>query len=257
MPTTNSINNACSNNFLVKNTNSGVPVTYTIQETSNSASATAYKLISSAGSSSGNPFVRWAVGNTSSFSLGVVNGVSPVLSLNSAASGAVPGSGVQVMSINTSGNVGFPANTAVYATSTAGQPNATGNGTTVTVKYGSAPVNIGSGYDTSTGIFTAPANGKYHFTFACGIYNWSAGMTTTKMNIITTQHTSTRSYCNWYGTSYSGYPVSYCGSCIALLDIGDTAYVTIAVSGGTKTATVYGTAAGYGNLSYFTCDYLG
>lgn len=71
-------------------------------------------------------------------------------------SGSTPTTAV---TINTGGQVNFPKQPKFYATLTSGNTATSG-----TIIYNNAVFNIGSGYSTSTGIFTAPIAGYYQFS---------------------------------------------------------------------------------------------
>ena len=82
--------------------------------------------------------------------------------------------GTTGLTIDSSGNLSAPGNLDVTGRITSTQvaflargqsPSTISSGTDQTVVYGSTDYNIGSGYSTSTGKFTAPVSGLYLFSF--------------------------------------------------------------------------------------------
>ena len=55
--------------------------------------------------------------------------------------------------------------------------NFTGDGTNATIVFDTVSTNVGSGYNNSTGVFTAPVTGLYHFTSNLILENMSAANT--------------------------------------------------------------------------------
>ena len=64
--------------------------------------------------------------------------------------------------------------------------NVTGNGDIYTIVFNATTVNKGGSYDTTTGIFTAPATGTYLFTGSAIFSGLAAGNTSASMFIVTT-----------------------------------------------------------------------
>src|SRR5882672_8506485 len=101
--------------------------------------------------------------------IGSVPGGGPVLTLTGNSGGAVPPTGggtinvIGAGTINVAGNPGTstltitntaPSSTVFFsAFKSATTANATGDGTTATVVFDTAPSNIGAAYNTGTGVF--------------------------------------------------------------------------------------------------------
>src|SRR5712675_218394 len=64
------------------------------------------------------------------------------------------------------------------ASKSANTPNATGDGTVVTMIYDAVSFNIGAGYNNATGVFTVPTTGKYYFEWCIALTTFAAANTT-------------------------------------------------------------------------------
>lgn len=108
--------------------------------------------------------------------------------------------------------------------------NVTGNGTEYAIVFNSETYDYLGEYNNTTGNFVAQRTGKYIFTAQVEIAV-TAGVTTCALRI----STSNRDYYIYRGDTdniYSGSgQITFNGSCIADLDAGDTARVTIVISG--------------------------
>ncbi len=141
----------------------------------------------------------------------------------------------------------------VLATLTNPVANATGDGTSYTIVYDTAPVNTGTAYDVTTGIFTAPGTATYLISGAININALTAAHSTGLVVITTTPLNLTADRGN-YGamraTSGGGaYSASFCG--YASLTVGQTIQIVLQVAGSTKTITVEGsgTTSAYNYMS--------
>ena len=88
-----------------------------------------------------------------------------------------------------------------FAQLTSSVPNVTGYGAAYTIIYDSAPVNVGTCYDTSTGVFTVPSNGNYTFQFGSFLSNISSTHTSCENHICNLTQSSAiaiTSSCNIY-----------------------------------------------------------
>ena len=123
---------------------------------------------------------------------------------------------------------------------TGGVSNVTGNGTVYTPKYGVTLSNVGSGYSTSTGIFTTPVTGTYLFFYGYTLASLSSSHTSMLASLnaggtIMPQDTSNpaaqRNVSNQYGKSFSN---------VLYLSASTSVSVNITVSGGSKSANLLG-----------------
>lgn len=146
--------------------------------------------------------------------------------------------------------VGQPAFTANYVSDAT---NATGDGTTYSLNAYTSNALINNGYfGTSTSIFTAPQNGAYRFNALLRLANIGAGHTSAVLSLVTTAKTYTLCQINPYAISPGGGASFLSGCVIAKLNAGDTAYLTIQVSGSTKTVTIANGATNFN--SNFGCE---
>ena len=120
--------------------------------------------------------------------------------------------------------------------------NCTGNGTAVTVGFGTEVYDLASNYD-GTNTFTAPVAGKY--LLACeGSFT---GVTTAMVTGAITIVTSNRSYKRWVHPSNQeaqagGNTLSLHLSAIADMDASDTATVSVSLNEGAQVADIVSTA---------------
>jgi len=161
----------------------------------------------------------------------------------------------QSVTINTStgqlGSQASPASVSFSAYKSAATTNVTGDGTDYTVIFDQTIYNVGSAYNTSTGIFTAPSTGIYEFNFAVFLSSIAAGHTAMTMFIQTTS-------ANFSGPLINPEVVAVSGSFATTMSVGvsmtqgDTARVVVAVDNSTKTVGVFGQALSSGAVTYFS-----
>jgi hypothetical protein len=123
--------------------------------------------------------------------------------------------------------------------------NATGDGTIVTVPFATERFDIANNYNISTYTFTAPVAGKYQFNVTVYLEALLVTHTGRKISLITTA----RTYLIFDGVAAATGSLSINFPVLCDMGAGDTAYVTVAVSGGTKTVSVGGGSAGDTNFS--------
>lgn len=122
--------------------------------------------------------------------------------------------------------------------------NATGDSTNVTVICDTTIINIGAGYDYTTGKFTAPTTGYYQLSYGILVSGLGAAHTTHVLSLVITGTSARNINQEDYFTTnpYASFR-SYQRTIIVPMTAGDIAYVTIAISGSTKTVNVYGSGA--------------
>jgi hypothetical protein len=147
-------------------------------------------------------------------------------------------------------NTGQPC---FYAYISSDQSNVTGDGTTYTVLFDTASVNVGSCYVTGTGIFTAPVTGKYLFTASLYYNGLAAGNTSMTNQLLATSHFVRFSQLNPGAMQASG-ELSQTVSVIIPMTAAETTYITTTVSGGTKIVGLKAVATG---INHFAAYLLG
>lgn len=128
--------------------------------------------------------------------------------------------------------------------------NVTGDGSLVTVVFDTAPVNRGTCYNTSNGIFTAPKTGTYQF---------NSSLTLTGLSALFTSYFSSFNqdgffwYTNDANTAVLRHTTTYCTNTSMTLQLtaGQTVKVYPAVSGSGKTVG-YGGVSGSTIRSFFS-----
>jgi len=230
--TINSINNQIPNNdFLVQKTGSGTTVTSTIQQTSNTASATAKEAISVAGGTASDAFTNYVVTGVTSWSKGIDNSDSDAYVISAT---GTPGT-TNVCRIGVTGEVRRILQPAFYVESAALADDVTGNGTTYTPANLSVEfVDQNNDFD-GVSTFTAPVTGIYLLRCDYYIFRATSSHTSNIESIITSNRTYTYQ-ANLYNQGETLGNSEETHSCVILadMDASDTAYLTIKVSNGTK-----------------------
>lgn len=120
--------------------------------------------------------------------------------------------------------------------------NQTGDGTAYVVVFGTEAADNLSGYNNTTGVFTASTTGMYHFSSVVGLEGLLVGHTEANIELVTTNLTYTHRI-NPYALSAGGL-ASIQLSIDAFMNPGDTAKVRITIAGSTKVVDISGTSGG-------------
>lgn len=123
---------------------------------------------------------------------------------------------------------------------TVGTPmtNATGDGTSVDVIFDSQAWQQGSNYNTGTGKYTAPTAGIYIVSGLVTFNNLSALFTQGELKLLSSTGTYTRILFNPGLIRDSGNNCAIVFSGVNHYDAGETIYVNVSISGGTKTVGI-------------------
>jgi hypothetical protein len=208
MNTQNILNNQCTNDFTVVNSSliatdgtligpksvlvvqkstPGNQTTGQITNSSNTSQSDAQLLIMNGGASSGDSYVTCNQHPTYSWSFGMSSANSQAFQLSN--SGYLHNGSI-FFSMSQAGQLNLPGQPAFFAVQSANVINVTGDGTPYKVINDTIIFNIGSNYNNSTGIFTAPVTGKYRLSYSSWIQNvgvgtqYSAQITTTSKRYI-------------------------------------------------------------------------
>ena len=154
-------------------------------------------------------------------------------------------------SIDANGSVNIATRPKFLAYSTTTATNFTGDGSGPTFIFDATVFNVGGGYNTSTGIFTAPATGLYQFyvTVAMSGCNLISGFNITQLFFQAGTSTYYFPYYGAYLPGDLGGTLQLSCSLVLQLAINQPLLFSPTISGGTKTVSIIGGAA---NLTSFT-----
>jgi hypothetical protein len=182
---------------------------------------------------------------------------SQVLTMNSGAT-APEWAAAGVDGINSSANadaivissdeeVTMPKQPCFSSHNNANDGSVTGDGTVITAEFDVESFDQNADFDASTDTFKAPVTGRYLLTAQVTLGNISSSHTELDFKIVTsnrTYHTYYNPYVSWPTTTVRNLTV------IADMDVDDTAYITLKVTGGSKTITNLAEATQW--LSWFS-----
>lgn len=222
------------------NSSSGSTETWTLQNTSNTASSSAELEIIQAGSSGDDVWTEYRIGTTRSYALGINESNANALEFTIGTTSTNPsaGNGVLIYRVSTS-TLNWTDQPCFQAYKSSNTTNATGDGTAFTIDASTERFDVGSDYNNSTYTFTAPVTGKYLLFMNVKFSNLGGGQTFGRV---------------FFNTSNFGYafpsqvdPGAYTETGIAAMiyadmDASDTADFQTNIYNGTKTATVNGNA---------------
>jgi hypothetical protein len=227
---TNSINNT------VGGSNSGATNTFTVTNSSNTASSKALVNVTVGGSTADDAFTTYTVSGVTNWSQGVDNSDSDAYVL--AASTAL--GTTNVIHASTAGILNYPLQPAFSAIVASAAANITGDGTTYTIPFASEIFDQGSNYNNGTYTYTSPVTGRHLITVGLGLNGLAAGHTRGQGTLITSNRNYLAFDTNIGAMRGSGNDFNIAVSSTVDMDAGDTALVQITVSGATK---VVGTRA--------------
>jgi hypothetical protein len=155
--------------------------------------------------------------------------------------------GANRLLISSNGEVTMPNQPCFSSHNNANDSAVTGDGTVITAEFDVESFDQNADFDTSTDIFTAPVTGRYLLTSQVTLGNIGSGHTLLQFYIVTsnrTYYTHYNPYVSWPTTTVRNLTV------IADMDASDTAYVSLAVTGSTKTVSNLAEATQW--LSWFS-----
>lgn len=126
---------------------------------------------------------------------------------------------------------------------TSSASNVTGDGTAYTVPFNAEVYDVSSAYNTSTGVFTAPVTGRYHFEFLLTLNGLGAAHNIGYPELVTSNKTFRGTRGNLGAMRDSTNAMSVALSVTCDMDANDTAHVSVVAAGGTKVVAVAGDAS--------------
>ncbi|MDP6584554.1 MAG: hypothetical protein QF535_07840 [Anaerolineales bacterium] len=165
-------------------------------------------------------------------------GANKVIGANDAYSLSLETSGNTALTIDANGIITKPLQPAVFVGLSSGQAvAATGN---VDVVFNSERFDLNADFDATTGVFTAPVTGKYHFDFSINFISHTSGEATVYFEPSNIEIRATR--IDALNATYK----TYTDSILIDMDAADTAFVRVhSQTGGDSSYSV-------GDQSYFS-----
>lgn len=251
-----SFGTSLSNDYTFTTSTSAATRTVTISNTDNtSSSSNALAILSTGGTSSGDPYTRYVVGTTRSYAVGIDNSDSQAFKVTTLNSGTATASSASILQrIDSAGNRTLPLNACCTADLTTGLTNATGDGTLInpivfTADTGSFFDQNGN-YDTGTGLFTAPATGKYQISGRVTFNGLGSSHTSGTIVVAINGSTFAVNQFNPYAAGNAAGEYTATISMVIALTATNTCSIAGSVSGGTKTVGVKGNSFGsYSSIS--------
>jgi hypothetical protein len=222
--------------FTFTSSTAGATRTLTTSNSDNTNAASAALITATTGGANAGDAYYRASTTTTTWAFGVDNSVtSPGADPFVVSQNTTLGTN-NVISIDTTGVINYPLQTAFSASKTSTTTNATGDGTTYTIAYGTEIFDQNDDFSSPT--FTAPVTGRYYLCGDVNISSLTSSHVTGQMQLVTSNRNYETNVFNPYtAQSGSGY-LSIPFGAFADLDAADTATMTVTISGGTKVVSV-------------------
>lgn len=199
--------------FRTVNSLSGSSVVSEVNNSSNTASSDAFLLSTVQSGSAGDPYIRFNIEAVQQWCLGIDNSDSDAFVVSAATN---PGTS-NVMRSSASGQITYPSQPTFLAAKSAQTNNVTGNGTVYSFVSDTEIFDVGSNYNNSTGIFTAPVTAKYVLT--CNTTLVGCTIASNLGNYLTTSNRTYRAN-NIRAASSNTFPLAFTQVCD--MDAADT-----------------------------------
>jgi len=240
--TTNSLFNRNLNDFLVTSSMGGVDRTLTTSNTVNAANSAATIIAQVAGAASGDPSFKSSVAGVNTWAFGTDN--SDAQKFKVSQGGAV---GLNdTAKCTTAGQWNYPLQPSFRVYQSVPIPNVTGDNTFYDIPFNTTDFDIGG--NVVAGVFTAPIDGKYIFTFVAALNGIDDATHTTVESFIAVTGIPFAAASRNRATASSYGVIYFTNSCIVHLVAGNTVHCTVEAEAGAKTVGVMVNSAFAGHL---------
>jgi len=188
---------------------------------------------------SGDSFVQFSINGTGEFRIGVDDDDSDKFKISQ---GSALGSN-DTFEMTAAGECTMPLQSAFSAYLGTSSDNETGDGTAYSLICDTEIFDQNSDYNTGTGVFTAPVTGRYVLMYSIKVHDLGSSFTNDENSIITSNRTYFTNNCDPGNCDATGGLLAGWGQqglIVADMDASDTAYVSITISGSTKTIDIEG-----------------
>lgn len=236
---------------VVQNSNStAINSSFQALNTNNSSTAAQATILATVGGTSAGDAFFQASDSVNYWSWGLRHGTSGQFQVSA---GSSLGASI-VIQITQGGIINEPLQPTFGAYQSPTVANATGDGTVYTIIFNSALYDQASNFNATTGTFTAPAKGIYTLASSVTLNTLGAGHTTGLLQIVTTNRTYTL-YDGNIGAARDAANIATISGCVlADMSAGDTATVTITISGSTKTVGIQQSSSSLGTMFWGTLN---
>lgn len=231
----NSLNNAVYEDFSVENGASGSSRVLCVENNNDTASSSAAIETQVGGTSADDTYFRYLISTTNSWAHGIDQTDSQSFDIAYNAGATATPSSIKAIKSTTDGELLYPNQPLFAAYRSSSLTNVTGDGTDYTIIYDAEDADQDSNYNTATGTFTAPKEGKYLFSSVIMLDEVSTSHTGGYFRILVNGVEVTR-YLYDAGAWVNAYDeCGLCGTIVIDLAASDTVTTKICVYGYTKT----------------------
>ena len=202
------------------------------------------------GTSGGDAWFRSQVVGNGYWSFGTDNSDSSAFVISRSTN---PGTN-NIMHATVSGEINYPLQPAFSGYVPSALLNKTGDGTVYVIGTDTLTKIFDQGNDfTTLGVFTAPVTGRYYLEGVINFTGMAGGMGINDSYIFTSNRNYMAPYSNPNSTRDSSSRYGTCLSCLADMDVGDTASLRAVISGGGLAADIDGSANVLTGFSGYLC----
>ena len=138
-----------------------------------------------------------------------------------------------IVTAKAAGQLNYPLQPLFSALVSSTSNNVTGDGTVYQIVFNNAILNVGSSYNTSTGVFTVPVAGNYLIAFNVNMYQLSA-VNVYQQSYITVNGANSQAVVDTYFSANPFYEHCQTGTVVLPLAAGNTVAINTQVTSGSK-----------------------